>query len=49
MTWPNILVSVVTCLYIGSTIGYFISGNVSQGLIFSGYSLANIGILLLNK
>jgi len=45
MNYPMIMISVVTVLYALSSMGYFISGDWRSGLIFCGYTLANIGLL----
>lgn len=45
MTWPQILVGVVTVLYVLTSIGYFVAGDWRHGLVFLGYTVANIGVM----
>jgi len=39
------LVIIVTLIYLGVALDQFIKGSYSVGTMFSGYALANLGIL----
>lgn len=45
-SWPDVLVGVVTILYAMTAVGYWITGQPYSGLVFLGYTVANVGLLL---
>jgi hypothetical protein len=40
------LVWIVTVLYLGTAVSLFLEGNKHMSLVFLGYALANVGIIL---
>lgn len=42
----NYLVCIVTLLYSLTSLSYFYNSNTGMGIVFAGYALANIGLLM---
>lgn len=43
--WDKILIGGVTVAYLLTSFFYLSKGNYPLGIVFSGYSLANVGLL----
>lgn len=46
MLLSTLLVVVVTVLYAITSVAYFFQGNVHFSIVFAGYAIANIGLIM---
>jgi hypothetical protein len=46
MKVSTLLLSIVTLLYVGVSIFAFKEGSYGKGVVFAGYTLANLGFIL---
>lgn len=47
MTWSNAFIAIVTVLYAGVAVAALAEGNKAKAVVFAGYTLANVGFMLL--
>lgn len=48
-TMSNLLLAIVTVIYLGVAVGYWREGRREMALVFVAYALANCGLILENS
>jgi len=43
------LIAVVTIIYLGVALSFYLEGKVGMAITFAGYSVANVGLILASK